>query len=242
MSNEFNTKNGLRIQYSQPVSGITNNGIYNDVNSLATSHAIYVELTGKTNNSDFNVYTASTSDNFVNTSGDTMTGTLYGPAISASTISGSTIFATNIFGSISATSVTTPAKVILTGTTQEMVNSQLDNVLNNKVTVAVTASGGSYTLINNKLNVMSIAKLAAGTHTFTFPVPIDGKTNETQVIFSTDSTLPTIAFAYQGSPYPTTLQGTIPTWAINKIYRFIIVQEKDYNDVWKATIYVAPAI
>lgn len=60
MSNEFNAKNGLIIQYTQPVSGISNTTIINDDNSLVTEGQIYRELTGKTSNSVFDIYTATT--------------------------------------------------------------------------------------------------------------------------------------------------------------------------------------
>lgn len=100
MSNEFNAKNGLRIQWSQPVSGITNNTLINNDNRLATEGQIYRELTAKTDNSVFASYTASTATanttNFVNVTGDTMTGTLYLPTLSATTISGDTIYGNNI--------------------------------------------------------------------------------------------------------------------------------------------------
>lgn len=59
MSNEFNAKNGLKIQNSIPVSGITDT-ITNDNASLVTANAVYIELTGKTDNSTFIAYTAQT--------------------------------------------------------------------------------------------------------------------------------------------------------------------------------------
>ena len=128
MSNEFNAKNGLRIQNTQPVSGISNTTIINNDNSLVTEGQIYRELTGKTSNDIFSAYTATTYNEitnlqntldtktdlnlftghtgdtsihftkeslngiFVNVSGDTMTGTLYGTSISANTISATTFY------------------------------------------------------------------------------------------------------------------------------------------------------
>ena len=96
MSSEFNAKNGLRIQSSNPVTGITNTQIINDDLSLVTEGQIYRELLGKTNNSDFVIYTGNTAAgntlNFVNTSGDTMTGNLILPSLSATTISATTFY------------------------------------------------------------------------------------------------------------------------------------------------------
>ena len=59
MSNEFNAKNGLIIQNTQPISGISVT-VLNDNNTLSTSGAVYKELTGKTDNSLFNTYTGNT--------------------------------------------------------------------------------------------------------------------------------------------------------------------------------------
>lgn len=101
MSNEFNAKNGLRIQNTQPVSGISNTTIINNDNSLVTEGQIYRELTGKT---DLNLFTGHTGDTtihftkeslnsiFVNVSGDTLSGTLYGTSISANTMSATTFY------------------------------------------------------------------------------------------------------------------------------------------------------
>jgi len=60
MANEFNAKNGLRIGWGQPITGITNTTLIEDDYSLATEGQIYRELTGKTDNTTFYSYTANT--------------------------------------------------------------------------------------------------------------------------------------------------------------------------------------
>jgi hypothetical protein len=75
MSNEFNAKNGLRIGWGHPVSAITNNTLISENdNNLATEGSIYRTIISQTS--------GATGD-FVNTSGDTMTGDLIVSAVTS---------------------------------------------------------------------------------------------------------------------------------------------------------------
>lgn len=103
-------------------------------------------------------------------------------------------------------------------------------------TLTANATGASYLLENNKLNLINGAKLASGTQEFALPVPKSGITNDCDFIFEIDSTLPTITFAYHGGSYPSSLVGFIPNWKTNKKYHIKIEQYFNYLGNWEARI------
>jgi len=92
MSNEFNIKNGFRIGWGNPITGITNTQLINNDGNLPTEGLVYRELSGKTDTTLFNSYTAETSSIYVNVTGDTMSGNLVVPELSATSVSATTYY------------------------------------------------------------------------------------------------------------------------------------------------------